>query len=227
MKKGLLITIEGTDCSGKETQSNLLVEELNKHNLKTIKFCFPRYNSPTGQIIAGPYLGKDGYQPPLFDEGAVNVDPMVASLYFAADRKYNIHHITNALDSGINVVVDRYVDSNLAHQGSKKQTEKEQDEMFEILEKLEYEILGLPKPDITMFLYMPTSSAKILKQNRTEKPDQHEADENYLLHSENTYLRLSKRRGYIQINCTENNRIKTIQEIHEEIKKIIINKIKK
>ena len=84
--RGKLIVIEGTDCSGKETQSNLLVDFLNNEGLKTKKFAFPNYNSPTGKIIAGPYLGKEGYYPPLFDEGASNVDPYCATLLFAMDR---------------------------------------------------------------------------------------------------------------------------------------------
>ena len=123
--KGKLIVIEGTDCSGKETQSNLLVENLNRLGKKTEKYCFPRYTSPTGKIIAGPYLGKPDYGEGYFKEGASNVDPKVASLYFAADRKYNIHEIQEKLDKGINVVVDRYIDSNLAHQASKISSEKE------------------------------------------------------------------------------------------------------
>ena len=97
--RGKLIVIEGTDCSGKETQSNLLVDFLNNAGLKTKKFAFPNYDSPTGKIIAGPYLGKEGYQPPLFEEGASNVDPYCATLLFAMDRKYNIKEI-RTLNSG-------------------------------------------------------------------------------------------------------------------------------
>ena len=91
--KGKLIVIEGTDCSGKETQSNLLVSALNEKGIKTEKFCFPYYESATGKIVAGPYLGKKDYCEGYFAEGATNVDPKVASLYFAADRKYNINKI--------------------------------------------------------------------------------------------------------------------------------------
>ena len=119
MEKGKLIVIEGTDCSGKQTQSDLLIESLKQKNIPVEKYCFPNYDSPTGKIIAGPYLGKEGYSDPLFPEGASNVDPRVASLFYAADRKYNIKQITDKLDAGINVIVDRYVDSNFAHQGAK------------------------------------------------------------------------------------------------------------
>ena len=223
--KGKLIVIEGTDCSGKETQSNLLVENLNRLGKKTEKYCFPRYTSPTGKIIAGPYLGKPDYGEGYFKEGASNVDPKVASLYFAADRKYNIHEIQEKLDKGINVVVDRYIDSNLAHQASKIGSEKERKKMFHFLNTLEYKLLELPKADITIFLYMPLECAKILKSNRQEKPDQHEIDENYLLNSERMYLYLAKKKKYIKVDCSKNNSPKSIEDIQKEIMGKISKKV--
>lgn len=223
--KGKLIVIEGTDCSGKETQSNLLVENLNRLGKKTEKYCFPRYTSPTGKIIAGPYLGKPDYGEGYFKEGASNVDPKVASLYFAADRKYNIHEIQEKLDKGINVVVDRYIDSNLAHQASKISSEKERKKMFHFLNTLEYKLLELPKADITIFLYMPLECAKILKSNRQEKPDQHEIDENYLLNSERMYLYLAKKKKYIKVDCSKNNSPKSIEDIQKEIMGKISKKV--
>ena len=77
--KGKLIVIEGTDCSGKETQSNLLIEKLKKENIRIEKFSFPNYNSPTGKIIGGPYLGKSYICEGWFEEGAPNVDPKVSA----------------------------------------------------------------------------------------------------------------------------------------------------
>ena len=91
--RGKLIVIEGTDCSGKETQTNLLLKKLNSEGIKVEKFSFPNYQSPTGKIIGGPYLGKEYICDCWFSEGATKVDPKVASLYYAADRKYNIHKI--------------------------------------------------------------------------------------------------------------------------------------
>ena len=76
-----LIVIEGTDCSGKETQSRLLVERLNNMGYKAIRMTFPNYDSPTGKIVGGPYLGKPEISPCWFPEGAVNLDSEVASLY--------------------------------------------------------------------------------------------------------------------------------------------------
>lgn len=214
--KGKLIVIEGTDCSGKETQSNLLVEYLNKNNIKTKKFAFPNYNSPTGKIIAGPYLGKEGYQPPLFTEGASNVDPYCASLLYAMDRKYNIKEIEYALNNGYNVVLDRYIDSNMAHQASKLPLE-EQEHMFYFIEKLEYELLQLPKADLPILLYMPSWASSILKKNRPEKPDQHESDFDYILKSEQTYLKLAKRRNSYILKCTNESNILSIEEISKNL----------
>ena len=223
--KGKLIVVEGTDCSGKETQSNLLVKALNEKGIKTEKYCFPNYESATGKIIAGPYLGKKDYGEGYFAEGATNVDPKVASLYFAADRKYNIGKIIEKLESGINVVVDRYIDSNLAHQGSKIYNDKEREKMFKFLEKLEYDLLELPRADITIFLFMPLEQARILKANRNETPDQHEQDEAYLLNSQKTYLSLAKMKKYIKVDCAYNNEPRKIEDIHNEVLNKILKRI--
>ena len=115
VRRGRLIVVEGTDCSGKETQTNLLLEKLREDNFKVKKYSFPNYNSATGKIVGGPYLGKDYICDGWFKEGASNVDPKVSSLYYAADRKYNIWVIEEDLKNGIDVILDRYVYSNMAH----------------------------------------------------------------------------------------------------------------
>ena len=117
--KGKIIVIEGTDCSGKETQSKLLENKLIEIGLKCIRFEFPNYDSPTGKIVGGAYLGKEEISKSLFAEGAPNVDPYIACLYYAADRKYNIGKINKYLDDGYCVIIDRYTTSNMAHQGGK------------------------------------------------------------------------------------------------------------
>lgn len=222
MKKGKLIVIEGTDCSGKETQSNLLVSYLNNNGYKTKKFAFPNYNTATGKIIAGPYLGKEGYSEAVFNEGASNVDPYCASLLFAMDRKYNINEITNELNAGINVVLDRYILSNMAHQASKLTIDK-WEHMFYFIETLEYDLLNLPKPDIQIFLHMPTWAATELKKHRQEKPDQHESNISYLYKSEQLYLVLSQKYNFHTIECTENTRIKSIKEINHDLTSFVLN----
>ena len=216
------IVIEGTDCSGKETQSKLLVESLNKLGNKAVYLTFPNYNSPTGKIVGGPYLGKEEICKSYFPEGASHVDSKVASLYFTADRYYNLNIIKQYLDKDYIVILDRYVSSNMAHQGGKIKDKKQRYEMYEWLEKLEYEMMNLIKPDMTIFLHMPTEYAKILKKNRTSL-DEHEKDDEHLHLAELSYLELSKKYNFININCVKNNNIRSIEDIHEEILKKITN----
>lgn len=86
--KGKFIVIEGTDCSGKETQTKLIEKKLKEQGYKCMRLSFPVYDSPTGEIVGECYLGR--HSKSFFKEGATNVDPYIASLYYAADRKYNI-----------------------------------------------------------------------------------------------------------------------------------------
>ena len=141
--KGKLIVIEGTDCSGKETQTKLLVKYLKENNTKVFTMSFPNYDSPTGKIIGGPFLGKSYISEGYFPEGAPNVDPKVSSLYYAADRLYNLPIIQKKLNEGYTVILDRYVYSNMAHQGGKWKTKEERDEMYNWLSKLEFDLLEL------------------------------------------------------------------------------------
>ena len=213
---GKFIVIEGTDCSGKETQSKLLVEKLTKMGKKAIRLTFPRYDSPTGKIIGGAYLGKEEIGPCIFPEGAVNVDSKVVSLYFAADRKYNENEILNYLKDDYYIICDRYVSSNMAHQGSKVKNDEERYELYQWIDKLEYWLLGLPKPDKTIFLHVPYNYAFELKKNRTSL-DEHEKCEEHLKNSEVAYVELSQIYNWVYINCISDNKIRTIEDINEEI----------
>jgi len=215
--KGKLIVIEGTDCSGKETQTNLLLKRLNDEKIKVEKFSFPNYQSPTGKIIGGPYLGKSYIGDCWFNEGATKVDPKVASLYYAADRKYNIHKITWLLDNGVNVILDRYVYSNMAHQGGKIIDKTERSEMYSWLDNLEFNLLELPKADIKVFLHMPYDQAVILKKSRLEQPDQHELDVGHLKSAEAAYLELADKYSFKTVECTEAGNIRTIEDIQKEL----------
>ena len=222
--RGRLIVIEGTDCSGKETQTKKLLEKLNDTGIKTYYFSYPNYNSPTGKIVGGPYLGKKEISPCWFNEGAVNVDPYVSSLYYAADRKYNIDSILHLLNNGSNVILDRYVYSNMAHQGSKLDFKDERVEIYNFLEQLEFNLLRLPKPDIKIFLHMPNQFAKVLKQNR-ESIDEHEKDEDYLLKAEKTYIEIADIYNFKTIECVSNNQIRSIDNISDEVYSFVLDGI--
>lgn len=220
--RGKIIVIEGTDCSGKETQSKRLIERI--PNLKY--FSFPNYDSPTGKIVGGPYLGKSYICDGWFKEGADAVNPKIASLYYAADRKYNIDKINQMLDDGYNVILDRYVYSNMAHQGGKIKDVNERHKMYKWLEQLEFDLLELPKPDIKIFLYVPLEVSMEIRKNRPESFDQHESNLKHLKHAENAYLEIAQLYNFIKIDCTFDNKMLSIEEINEIIYQHIVGKQK-
>ena len=196
--RGKIIVIEGTDCSGKETQSVLLEKKLKEQGKKCVHFGFPMYDSPTGRIVGGPYLGNPEISLGFFPEGADNVDPHIASLYYAADRKYNMEKILPYLNDGYYVILDRYTTSNLAHQGSKIQDKEERFLMYQWIDKLEYWLLQLPKPDYTIFLHMPYQYSLELK-------------------AEEAYIELSEMYNWKRIECVKDGVIRNVSDINEEI----------
>ena len=218
--KGKIIVIEGTDCSGKETQSKKLEEYLKQSGKKCKRFYFPNYESPTGKIVGGPYLGKEEYGESYFKEGAVNVDPHVICLYYAADRKYNMTEIEKYLNKGYYVILDRYTTSNLAHQGSKIHDKDERFNMYQWIDKLEYWLLGLPKPDKTIFLHMPYEYSLELKKNR-EFLDEHEKSPEHLKLAEEAYIELSELYNWDRIECVKANTIRTVEDINDEIMELV------
>ncbi|HHW69406.1 MAG TPA: thymidylate kinase [Tenericutes bacterium] len=225
--KGKLIVIEGTDCSGKETQTNLLVEKLNNIGLRVKRFSYPNYDSPTGKIVGGPYLGKKHICEGWFLEGAANVDPKIAALYFAADRRYNKNIIKQYLNDGVNIILDRYIYSNIAHQGGKIENTDERFAMYKWLEKLEVELLELPHADIKVFLHMPYEQACILKKDRLEQADQHESDERHLRLAEKSFIEVASKFDFKTIECVDNEKIKSIDEINKELYEYVLSKLKK
>ena len=224
--RGKMIVVEGTDCSGKETQTSLLVQRLKKAGRKIERLSFPAYDTPTGKIVGGPYLGKqyicDGY----FPEGAANVDPKVAALYYAADRKYNIPKILDLLDKGYDVVLDRYVESNMGHQGGKIFDKEERLKLYKDLEYLEYEFLELPRPDLIIFLYVPYKKVAELRAGRDEPADQHEASPLHIRNAEHAYLELAEIHNYKKIDCVDKKgKMRNIEDIHEDVYDIVCKEL--
>lgn len=222
MEKGKLIVIEGTDCSGKETQSRLLVKKLNAMGLKAINLSFPMYDTPTGKIVGGPLLGRKENGECWFEEGPVHLDPKVFCMYLAADRKYNFPKVQEFLDNGYYVILDRYVSSNMAHQGAKIADPDERFNLFKWIDKLEYWLLELPKADLTIFLHVPFPISKELRKNR-ESLDANEKDDNYQMSTEKTYLELSSLYNWNVITCSKDGNLRTIEDINQEILKIVTN----
>ncbi len=226
MKKGKLIVIEGTDCSGKETQSKMLVERLNGEGISCETISFPRYETPTGRIVGGPYLGKPEICESWFAEGAGSVDSMVASLYYAADRRAARAGIFDILKSGSHLILDRYVSSNMAHQGGKINTTWGRREFYQWLDALEYGLLELPRPDITLFLYMPYLIGAELKKRRAGEMDGHEKDLGHLKNAENAYLQLSHMYPWKKIDCAPDETLESLrtpEDISEEVYSDVLN----
>ncbi len=215
--RGKLIVIEGTDCSGKETQAKLLMARLKEKGIKVEKMAFPMYDTPTGRIIGGPYLGKEQYGEGWFPEGASEVEPKVAALYYAADRRYNLKRINELLDSGIHVILDRYVYSNMAHQGGKILDTNERMNMYAWLDILEFKLLELPKPDIAIFLHVPWEYSCKLKENRKEELDQLESNDEHLKQAENAYLELASVYKWTTIECVEEGELLSILTISDKV----------
>lgn len=224
MKKGKLVVVEGTDCSGKETQTRLLVEKLKKENITVERISFPMYDTPTGKIIGACLLGKPEMckenlleNHSFFPEGGGNIDSLAACDLYAADRRYNLPIINKLLEENDILLIDRYVTSNMAHRGGLIDDYEERLKIYKKIELLEYDINELPRPDKTILLYLPYEYATILKKQRKELPDEAESNAEYLKKGENAYLELAKLYNYDIINCVNNNNIRTIENINEEI----------
>lgn len=214
---GKLIVIEGTDSSGKETQTKKLYERLANEVEKVRKISFPNYESPACEPVKMYLAGA-------FGDNALNVNPYPVSTMFAIDRyasyKMDWESFYNA--GGI-IVTDRYTTSNMVHQASKIENIDEKFKYLGWLEDLEYNKMGIPKPDLVIFLNMPTEMAVKLMEARKnkitgeEKKDIHEKDTSYLKKSYDNACDIAKKYNWQEIKCVENKRLKTIEEIGEEI----------
>lgn len=214
---GKLIVIEGTDSSGKETQTKRLFEKLEEKGLKVKKISFPNYDSPACEPVKMYLAGA-------FGEDAMKVNPYPVSTMYAIDRyasfKTDWEKFYN--EDGI-IVTDRYVTSNMVHQASKIRDLDEKKKYLNWLEDLEYEKMGIPCPDLVIFLNMPTEMAVRLMAERKnkitgeEKKDIHERDKEYLKESHANACKIANIYNWKEIKCNNGERIKTIEEIGEEV----------
>lgn len=223
MKRAKIIVIEGTDGSGKETQSKKLLDYLINQGLRVKSFSFPIYDSPTGKIVGGPYLGKEEIQKSFFEETSANVDPLVSSLYFAADRRYNfLNTIEEEIYKNDVIILDRYTTSNMGHQAGKAKTKEERNRILKFIETLEFDLCELPRPDKVIFLHMPFEATKELRKGR-KYSDGNESSEEHLRNAEKNYLEIADMYKWEYINCLKTdkysslNDIKSIDEISEEV----------
>jgi dTMP kinase len=208
-KQGKFLVIDGTDGSGKATQTKLLIERMRREGFQVETIAFPRY----GQKSAGPvedYLaGKYGT--------AEDVGPKRASIFFAIDRYAASFQIQQWLNEGKVVVADRYVAANMGHQGGKIADQSEREEYFRWNDELEYENFGIPRPDMNLILHVPCKvSQSLLEKRDGDDQDIHQADINHLIQAEKTYLQMAEMFDEMRlIGCCREDGLLSREEIHE------------
>lgn len=224
---GKIVVIEGTDCSGKTTQYEKLCERLNQEGVEFSTTSFPDYNSESSWFVR-QYLSGE------FGANATDVDAKTASTFYAMDRyaSFMKEEWGKTYRAGGNIVLARYITSNILHQACKMKTEAEKIEFIDWLHDFEIGTLGIPKYDEVILLNMPWELAKQLKAKRGKtssggEKDIHEENDEYLKAAYETALWVAKKYGWTVINCADSDgNLRTIDDIHEEIYSVITKRIK-
>ncbi|MFP4026733.1 MAG: dTMP kinase [Candidatus Brocadiia bacterium] len=218
MKKGLLLVICGIDGSGKTVQSRHLCENIRSvgHTARYVEF--PHYEEGFFGNLCARYLRGD------FASDAGSVNPYLASLPFACDRWESRDQLTEWLQRGDAVVCNRYVSANLAHQGSKIEDETERNAFCQWDQKLEYNIFGLPRPDLHFWLDMPVNiAAKLIgtkgkREYLKDSQDIHESDTKHLESTREVYQSLARQESnWITIAGAAGEMPRSKEEIANEI----------
>jgi len=215
---GKLIVIEGTDGSGKSTQFRLLTQRLENENRTFQKLVFPQYAEPSSALIR-MYLGGE------FGSKPSDVNAYAASAFYAVDRYASYKKVWGKWyeDGGL-IVSDRYTTSNAVHQAS-KETGEAQAEFLKWLYEFEYDKLGLPRPDLTIYLDVPTDFTEQMMRRReadtNTSADIHEQDLDYLATCRRTGKAAAEFYGWNVIHCVKDGKMRSIEDIHEEIYRLV------
>ncbi len=230
MPKGKLIVIEGGDGSGKMTQAEMLINRLNQTDQASEKIDFPRYEDNFyGQIIKAYLNGEFG--------SPIAVSPWLAGPLYCFDRFESRLKIKDWLEQGKNVVADRYHTANVIHQGAKAAftCDDEFDQLIfqkltRFLEKLEFEFLEVPRPDVVIYLHVYPEIARIMLEKAAKQSGQpldgHEQNLKYAKQVEETALKAAKQFGWKVIECCQDkNTILSREKIHQFIWPVVIETI--
>ena len=215
---GKLIVFEGTDGSGKSTQFELLAKRLEAEQIGFQRLRFPQYEEPSSALIR-MYLGG------AFGDDPEAVNAYAASTFYAVDRYASYQRVWKDYYQGGGLVVsDRYTTSNAVHQGSKV-PEGERAEFFRWLYDLEYDRMGLPRPDLVVLLDMPVELSEQLMRKREQSTgthaDIHERDEDYLKKCRDVALHAAKYYGWRTVSCAKDGAIRGVEDIHGEVYAIV------
>lgn len=211
---GKLIVIEGTDGSGKSTQFRLLTDRLESEQVKFQKLVFPQYSEPSSALIR-MYLGGE------FGKSPSDVNAYAASAFYSVDRYASYRKVWGKwYEEGGLVVCDRYTTSNAVHQASKEPEDKRED-FLNWLYDFEYDKLGLPRPDLVIYLDVPTDfTEKMLRHRESEThthADIHEQDMQYLATCRRMGRAAAEHYGWTVIRCVRDGAMRSMEDIHEEI----------
>jgi len=211
---GKLIVLEGTDGSGKSTQFRLMAQRLKEENRAFRSLVFPRYDKESSALIR-MYLGGE------FGAHPSDVNAYAASAFFAVDRYASYKQDWGQwYENGGLIFSDRYTTSNAVHQAS-KETDANRNAFLRWLSDFEYCKLGLPKPDLVLYLDVPTDFTEKLMRGREAatgtQADIHEQDLTYLSRCRSIGRAVADFYGWTVINCVENGAMRTIEDIHQEI----------
>lgn len=206
---GKLVVIEGSDGSGKATQTKKLYERLIDLEPKVRRVSFPNYASESSALIR-MYLRGD------FGGTAEAVNPYAAATFYAVDRFANFFDWKNFYNDGGLILSDRYVGSNMVYQAAKLKKKSERAEFLKWLDDLEYNHFGLPRPDLTIFLDMPPEISAILRRERGRE-DIHEDDAIFMKKVYNVYKEIAQKYGWKTVNCADKNFARSTTDIHESI----------
>lgn len=211
---GSLIVIEGTDGSGKATQTELLAKHLHQMDIAVRQLSFPCYTSESSALVK-MYLNGD------FGKRPEDVNAFAASTFYSVDRFASFKSDwESSYRSGVLHISDRYTISNAIHQGVKLPKEQRA-KYLEWLYDFEYNKMGIPAPDLVFYLDVPTELTNELRtkreQNTHTKPDIHEKDWEYLRQCRKSALEIAESSGWTIIHCSNGRHMRTPQDIHEEL----------
>lgn len=211
---GKLIVFEGTDGSGKATQARILGERLKKEGVPFQEIDFPRYGNPFAEPAKLYLDGALGKRPG-------DVSAYAASTLYAVDRYASYKQDWGAAyEAGRLILANRYTTSNAVHQASKL-LPAEREEFLNWLFDLEYHRLGLPEPDLVLYLDLPTELTERMMRHRENttgiKADIHEQDEDYLRNCRMNARQIAKDLGWTVINCARDGEVRTVEDIHGEV----------